>query len=122
VPRVRPNSVPEWMVTRSFSLRGVVMDDWPGRRRLSCGWMSSSVRGRLGGQLSMMHDTDLPCDSPALFTDKKPQSANGHNADSGREGAGVRRHPEVVPKRRHVVGERMDGGGTVLGELEERWL
>jgi hypothetical protein len=27
VPSVRPFSVPEWMVTRSFSSRGVVMAD-----------------------------------------------------------------------------------------------
>jgi hypothetical protein len=44
-----PFSVPEWMVTRSFSLRGVVMDDWPGRRRLSWGWMSASTMARFGG-------------------------------------------------------------------------
>lgn len=42
------------------------MDDWPGRRRFSCGWMSSSTRARPGGQLSMMQETDLPWDSPAL--------------------------------------------------------
>lgn len=64
VPSVTPSSVPEWMVTWSFSSRGVVMADWPGRRRLSWGWMSDSVRARLGGQFSMMQDTDLP--SPAL--------------------------------------------------------
>jgi peptidoglycan/LPS O-acetylase OafA/YrhL len=28
-PQVMPNSVPDWISTRSFSLRGVVMADWP---------------------------------------------------------------------------------------------
>lgn len=30
VPSVTPNSVPDWISTRSFSLRGVVSADWPG--------------------------------------------------------------------------------------------
>lgn len=44
------------------------MADWPGRRRVSCGWISASTRARPGGQLSTMQDTNLPWDSPALVT------------------------------------------------------
>jgi hypothetical protein len=56
------------MMTRSFSSRGVVMADWPGRRRLSWGWMSASVSLRPGGGESMMQPTALPWDSPKLAT------------------------------------------------------
>lgn len=31
--QVMPNSVPDWISTRSFLFRSVVMADWPGRRR-----------------------------------------------------------------------------------------
>lgn len=31
----RPNSVLEWMMALSFSLRGVAMACWPGHRRFS---------------------------------------------------------------------------------------
>lgn len=44
MPRVYPNSVPERMVTKSFSERGVVRRLCPGRLRVSWGWMSASVR------------------------------------------------------------------------------
>jgi hypothetical protein len=64
VPRVTPNSVPLWISTRSFSLRGVVMALWPGRRRVICGWMSSSVSSMPGGQPSTMQPTERQCDSP----------------------------------------------------------
>lgn len=66
VPSVLPNSVPDWIWTWSFSSRGVVMALWPGRRRLSWGWMSDSVRARPGGGLSIMQPTPLPWDSPKL--------------------------------------------------------
>lgn len=70
VPSVLPNSVPERMVTLSDSLRGVVSVDWPGRRRVSCGWMSASVSIMPGGTPSMMAPTPLQCDSPKVVTRK----------------------------------------------------
>eukprot|EP00967_Tisochrysis_lutea_P104360 scaffold158378_cov27-Tisochrysis_lutea.AAC.1 len=70
VPSVIPASVPERMETRSFSARGVVSRLWPGRRRVSCGWMSDSVRARHGGQPSTIAPTPLQCDSPKVETRK----------------------------------------------------
>ena len=67
VPRVMPCSVPDWISIRSFSSRGVESADWPGRRRVSCGWMSDSVRRRPGGQPSTMTVTEGQWDSPALW-------------------------------------------------------
>lgn len=47
-------------------LTGVVSLLCPGRRLLSCGCMSASVSGRLGGTPSTMTPTPLPCDSPKV--------------------------------------------------------
>ena len=66
VPSVIPNSVPDWISILSFSSRGVERADCPGRRRVSCGWMSDSVRRRPGGQPSIMTVTLGQWDSPAL--------------------------------------------------------
>lgn len=70
VPSVTPCSVPERMVTRSVSARGVVSRLWPGRRRVSCGWMSASARRSPGGQPSTIAPTPRQCDSPNVVTRK----------------------------------------------------
>jgi hypothetical protein len=57
------------MVTLSFSSLGVVKSDCPGRRRVNCGWTSSSaVRGMPGGHPSIMTPTARQCDSPNVVT------------------------------------------------------
>lgn len=58
------NSVPDWISTRSFSFRGVVMADWLGRRLVICGWMSASLRAMPGGQPSTMQPTERQRDYP----------------------------------------------------------
>lgn len=98
MPSVYPNSVPESILTRSFSFRGVVRRLCPGRRRVSWGWMSSSLsslsarhgyvpqaRDRVvprgfgclvdsayihGGTPSIIAPTPLQCDSPKVVTRK----------------------------------------------------
>ena len=46
------------------------MRDWPGRRRSSSAWISSTVMGSRGGTPSMTQPTPLPCDSPKVVTRK----------------------------------------------------
>ncbi len=71
VPRVRPRSTPDKMVTVSDSLRGVVRCDAPGRRRSNCGWMSATLSGMRAGQPSTTQPIALPCDSPNVVTRNK---------------------------------------------------
>ena len=68
VPKVYPRSTPQMMVHLSFSSRGVVSRDCPGRRRVSCGWMSSSDRRSCGGTPSTIATIPFACDSPAVVT------------------------------------------------------
>ena len=70
VPSVNPRSVPDKMVTWSASLRDVVTRLCPGRRRVSCGWMSASDSGMHAGQPSITAPTAAPCDSPYVETRK----------------------------------------------------
>ena len=46
------------------------MADWPGLRRVICGWISSSASCKPGGQPSTMQPTLLPWDSPYVVTRK----------------------------------------------------
>src|SRR5215471_6496944 len=68
VPSVRPSCMPDRISTWSSSLRWVVIALWPGRRRSSSRWISSTVSGRRGGQPSMTTPTAGPCDSPKVVT------------------------------------------------------
>src|SRR6185295_13420726 len=71
VPVVWPSNNPDkiWMV--SDSLRGVVIFDWPGRRRSRSGWISASESLSRGGQPSMTTPTPPPCDSPHVVIRNK---------------------------------------------------
>ena len=70
MPSVYPFSVPDMIVTMSFSARGVVSRLCPGRRRVSCGWMSASVSAIRDGTPSTIAPTPLQCDSPKVVTRK----------------------------------------------------
>lgn len=98
MPRVRPCSVPDWMETRSDSLRGVEMADWPGRRRVSWGWMSASERGRPGRQPSIMQVTEGQCDSPALLVWEGEVSGGSMGKGGVRN---LRCHSEVMSEGGH---------------------
>src|SRR5215471_17540112 len=66
VPSVRPSCMPDRISTWSASRRWVVIALWPGRRRSSSRWISSTPSGRRGGQPSMTTPTAAPCDSPKV--------------------------------------------------------
>ncbi len=68
VPVVLPSKTPERIWTLSASLRFVVISDWPGLRRSSCFWISSSPRGTPGVTPSTITPTPRPCDSPNVVT------------------------------------------------------
>ena len=59
---------PERISQESSSLRGVVMRDWPGRRRSSSNWSSSRVSWSFGGTPSTTQPTPPPWDSPNVVT------------------------------------------------------
>ncbi len=67
VPVVMPSFVtPDRISTASASLRGVVMRDWPGRRRSRSVCISSRVSFMRGGQPSSVTPTPPPWDSPQV--------------------------------------------------------
>ena len=70
-PNVTPFSVPDRISTLSVSDLCVVNVLWPGLRRSSCGWMSSSVNFSLEGQPSTTAPTQGPCDSPKVVIVKQ---------------------------------------------------
>lgn len=55
---------PERISTISDSSRGVVIRDWPGRRRSRSRWMSVVESERRGGHPSSVTPMPAPCDSP----------------------------------------------------------
>ena len=69
-PSVWPSSTPDWISATSSSLRGVVILLWPGRRRFSSCWMSSTLSGILGGQPSTTTPMPGPWDSPQVLMRK----------------------------------------------------
>ncbi|MFM1941772.1 MAG: hypothetical protein RI897_754 [Verrucomicrobiota bacterium] len=71
----------------SVSLRGVTMEDWPGRRRSRSGWTSVSERARPGGQPSMTTPTPPPWDSPQVVIRKSsPKVLPMAGGDCGKTG------------------------------------
>src|SRR5918999_1790948 len=119
VPRVRPSKTPLRIFTASASRRWVVMRLWPGARRSSSGWMSSSERGRRGGQPSTTAPMAGPWDSPQVVTLKicpkvlpmrlhagthRQRVAGGVHHDGGGGG---------------LAGPAFEGGGTLVDEHRE---
>src|SRR5271157_5912821 len=68
VPVVSPSKTPERISTRSFSARGLVMALWPGLRRSSSFWMSSTARAIPGGAPSITTPMPGPWLSPNVVT------------------------------------------------------
>ena len=64
VPVALPLKMPLKKVTRSLSLRGVVIVDCPGRRLSSSACTKSVSTSRPGSMPSTTPPTPLPCDSP----------------------------------------------------------
>src|SRR3954465_6984581 len=71
VPVVCPSNRPDMIWIVSDSLRGVVIFDWPGRRRSKSGWISDSDSLSRGGQPSTTTPTPPPCDSPHVVIRNK---------------------------------------------------
>src|SRR5499427_9910773 len=95
VPSVNPSCMPDRISTWSVSRRWVVIALWPGRRRSSSRWISSTVTATRGGQPSMTTPTAGPCDSPKVVTrNELPKLLPG-----------IRR----LPPRQHVDHAAVDG-------------
>src|SRR5436853_6253231 len=71
----------------SDSLRGVVILDWPGRRRSRSGWMSASESFSRGGQPSTTTPTPPPWDSPHVVMRNKWPNELDMRRHCGKTGA-----------------------------------
>ena len=123
---------PERISQESSSLRGVVMRDWPGRRRSSSNWSSSRVSSSRGGTPSTTQPTPPPWDSPKVVTRntrpkelpmaRTPGSGERRGRDSGqgfRAFAGRGRRVEIHLGRlvaEHVARRRRGRSEEARGE------